>query len=387
VTALGAPPAERIGDDRCPGVLRLHPAQDGGLARIRLPGGRVGAIQLEAIRDAARLGNGLVELTSRTNLQVRGLSEAAAARVETLLDRAGLLPSRTHERVRNVVAAPLAGRHPRSISGTDAVVDALDAGLLADARFAELPGRFLFAVDDGAGLTAAVGADVGLAASPRGFVLELAGRRTDLVAAPAAAAELALAAAYAFLELRGADWRLSELDDGPARVAGRLGGRVVAAEPEGPGEPASPPTTLAAGALAQRDGRVAVTALPPLGRVEPPALDGLAALAREQGGELRLSTRRTLTVLDVEPDREEAVLSALTALGLVVSPGSGWEGLSACAGMGACAKALVDVRARAAVRAAERGPGDPSEHWSGCERRCGEPRDVGIAMFPGGAAQ
>ena len=374
MTALGAPPAERIGDDRCPGVLRLHPAQDGGLARIRVPGGRVGAIQLEAIRDAARLGNGLVELTSRANLQVRGLSEPAAARVETLLDGAGLLPSRTHERVRNVVAAPLAGRHPHSIAGTDAVVDALDAGLLADARLAELPGRFLFAVDDGAGLTAAVGADIGLAASPRGFVLELAGRRTDLVAPPAAAAELALAAAHAFLDLRGADWRLSELDDGPARVAGRLGGRVIGAEPDGSGEPASPPTTLAAGALAQRDGRVAVTALPPLGRVEPTALDGLAALLASQGSQ------------PVERDQGGAVMSALTALGLVVSPGSGWEGLSSCAGMGACAKALVAVRARAAVRAAERGPGDPSEHWSGCERRCGEPQDVGIAMFPGGGA-
>jgi precorrin-3B synthase len=363
--------------------LRLHPAQDGGLARIRLPGGRLGAGQLDAVADAARLGNGLVELTSRANLQVRGLPDAATERVEALLAEAGLLPSRTHERVRNLIASPLAGRHPRSVAGTDAVVDALDRGLCTHPLFARLPGRFLFAVDDGAGLTHGTGADVSLTASPAGFALGLGGRRTTLVVSAAEAAELALAAARAFMAVRaeqgGGAWRIRELDDGPAQVAGRLGGHVSGMEA------APTPARLAPGVLEQRDGRASVTALPPLGRIEPPAIEALAGLARAHGGEVRLSTRRTLSLLDVRTDRVDSVLAALERLGLAVSPRSGWEGLSACAGMGACAKALVDVRAAAAKRAAERGADDPSEHWSACGRRCGEPPDVGVAVFADGA--
>lgn len=396
MNALGAPAVP--GADRCPGVLRLHPAEDGGLARVRVPGGRVGAEQLAAVASAARLGNGLVELTSRANLQVRGLSDAASGRVEALLAEAGLLPSRTHERVRNVVAAPLAGRDPSSPAATDAVVEALDAGLLADARLADLPGRFLFAVDDGTGLAGE--ADVSVTGSPVGFVLELAGRRTDLAVAdrgvddksraygerrgphsPDAAAELALAAAHAFLELREREWRIAEMHNGPARIAGWLGGRVVDAAPGVGLAAAARRMRLTPGALRQRDGRFAVTALPPLGRLDPPGLDGLAALGRE----LRLSRQRTLTVLDVEAGEVEAVSGELARLGLVVAPGTGWEGLSTCAGLGACAKALADVRAVAARRAAERGRAHPSEHWSACERRCGEPLGVGLAFVADGA--
>jgi sulfite reductase beta subunit-like hemoprotein len=141
---------------------------------------------------------------------------------------------------------------------------------------------------------------------------------------------------------------------------------------------------LRPGAFAQADGRAAVTALPPLGRIEPPAIDGLAAVAVAHAGELRLSTRRTVSLVDVALERVDAVLAAFERLGLVVSARSGWEGLSACAGRGACTKALVDVRAEAVGRAAERGPDDPTEHWSACGRRCGEPRDVGMAMFADG---
>jgi sulfite reductase beta subunit-like hemoprotein len=381
VIGLSAPAAERHGDDRCPGVLRLHPAQDGGLARIRLPGGRIGATQLDGVAAAARLGNGLVELTSRANLQVRGLREAATGQVEALFADVGLLRSRTHERVRNVVASPLAGRHPRSVAATDAVVDALDLSLCADPLLAELPGRFLFAVDDGARLTGP-GADISLTASRDGLALELGGWRTTAIAPASDAAELALAAARAFLALRAEQgaraWRIHELDGGPAAVARRLGAGVATPETT------FPSTLLAPGTLAQRDGRVSVTALPPLGRLEPLTIDGLAELARAHGGEVRLSTRRTLSLLDVGTDRVARLLGALEGLGLVVSPRSGWEGLSACAGMGACTKALVDVRAAAARRAGERGADDPTEHWSACQRRCGEPKDVGLAVFADG---
>lgn len=389
MTGLGAPAAERPGDDRCPGVLRLHPAQDGGLARVRLLGGRIGATQLDAVAAAARLGNGLVELTSRANLQVRGLPGAAVERVEALLGGAGLLPSRTHERVRNVVASPLAGRHPRSVAATDAVVSALDRGLCADPFLAQLPGRFLFAVDDGAGLTAGAGADVSLTAerplgqlaSPVGFALALGGCRTTLVASRTDAAELALSAARAFLAVRAEQarraWRVRELVGGPTEIARRLdAGMIQGAPPQ--------LARLAPGTLAQRDGRASVTALPPLGRIDPPAIEALAALVRTHGGEVRLSTRRTLSFLDIEAAQVASVRRALGELGLVISPRSGWEGLSACAGLGACTKARVDVRAAAARRAAARGADDPIEHWSACDRRCGEPAEAGVAVFADG---
>ncbi len=94
--------------DACPGVFAPHDAADGALARIRLPGGVIGAAALRVVADCAQeLGDGRVHLTSRGNLQLRGLSRSGA--LAARLADAGLLPSATHERVRNVLASPLAG--------------------------------------------------------------------------------------------------------------------------------------------------------------------------------------------------------------------------------------------------------------------------------------
>jgi sulfite reductase beta subunit-like hemoprotein len=348
-------------------VLRLHPAEDGALARVRLPGGRARAGQLAALARAAALGNGIVEITSRANVQLRGLSEDAADEVAGLLSAGGLLPSPAHERVRNVIASPLAGRHADSLAATDAVVEALDAGLCADAALAELPGRFLFSVDDGSGLALGRDADVTLVAvAPDRFALLLAGRPTGRSASHAYAPGLALDAARAFLAERGDAWRIAELD-----------GAVPAPQPR-----ASSPLPL--GPAAQRDDRAAVTALAPLGRLDPDALAGLAALASE----VRFGTGRTVTLLDVAPEELDGVTAGLRELGLVLDAGSGWVGLTACAGLGACAKARVDVRAAAAVRAAVRAPDAPTEHWAACARRCGETRGVavGVAAVADGVA-
>jgi sulfite reductase beta subunit-like hemoprotein len=77
------------------------------------------------------------------------------------------------------------------------------------------------------------------------------------------------------------------------------------------------------------------------------------------------------------------LLGDLEELGLVTSDASGWAGLSACAGLGACARARTDVRAAASRRALLRGPASPAEHWSGCERRCGEPSTAGVRVVAG----
>jgi precorrin-3B synthase len=338
--------------DRCPGVLRLHEAGDGGLARVRLPGGRLSAVGRAALRDVASLGNGVVEVTSRANVQVRGLSRSAAAAVADRLWDAGLFPSPEHDRVRNILASPLAPRH------VDAAVGALDRGLCADPALAELPGRFLFAVDDGRALLP--GADVELrAVGGDRFRLVLGGWLTDLVGDES----LALGAARQFLALAAGGWRLADFDDGAATIAAALGGSLIGFAP-GSHE------RLRLGVSPQPDGLCAVTALPPLGRLD---LDALS-------GDVRLSRRRTVTIVDVPAGEAASLLGSLEAAGLVTSEESGWWGLSACSGLGACSRALADVRGAAAVRAARRGAASPAEHWSGCERGCGRPPGVPVAV-------
>ena len=96
--------------DRCPGVLRPHQAADGAMVRIRIPGGRTTGAALEALGAVAeRYGSGVLQLTSRGSLQVRGLPDDLPSAFEQAVADAGFLPSDTHERVRNVLCSPLTG--------------------------------------------------------------------------------------------------------------------------------------------------------------------------------------------------------------------------------------------------------------------------------------
>jgi sulfite reductase beta subunit-like hemoprotein len=372
--------------DRCPGVLRLHAAADGHMARIRLPGGVLHATGLAAVAALAARGNGAVEVTGRASLQVRGLAEADAAWAADLVGTAGLLPSPAHDRVRNILASPFGGRHPRAALRTDDLVAALDRGLCRDDALTRLPGRFLFAVEDGSGTLGRSRADVTLVACDGGtrLRLDLAGHPTTLGAGPAGAPALALDAARAFLALLEGDggegWRIDDLPDGAARVAHALDGALSRdAAPAG----AAP---VAAGALEQGDGRVAITALVPLGRLDAATLTELGALLDDDVRTVRLSPARTLTLVDVPPRRAPRLIADLEGLELVTTCGSGWEGISACAGLGACVNAQVDVRGAATRRAAARrtlaGP-LPAEHWTACDRGCGRPVEAPVLVIAG----
>ena len=371
-------------EDRCPGVLRLHAAADGHLLRIRLPGGLVAAQALDAIADLAAIGNGSVELTSRASVQVRGLTEGDADFAAARLAAAGLMPSPAHDRVRNILAPPLGGRDDGALLRTDELVEALDHGLCRDSDLARLPGRFLFAVEDGSATLGGGQGDVTLAAEPTGEAagvrmrLHLAGHPTTRTAAPDHAIDLALGAARAFLAVLDAMpagdgtavWRIADLPGAELdRLLGALGTALSAGPVLGSGRPIRP------GIVRQAGGGDVITALAPLGRLEGTAVRGVAALAVSRGARVRLSPWRTLSLVDVPDGHRRALLQGLDDLGLVLDPASGWQGLSACAGLGACAKARIDVRAAAALRAGARRSDarTTTEHWSACERRCGSP--------------
>lgn len=362
-----APARDRA--DACPGALQTHPAADGALARVRVPGGALTAGQLRVLSAAAReLGGGALELTSRGNVQLRGLAPGAETALGDRLAEAGLLPSATHETARNMLASVLSGR-AGGLVDVRPWVPAFDAALCADPDLAELPGRFLAAFDDGRGDVAGQAPDVGLLALGPGTVaLLLAGADSGLRSTPADAVALAVAATRAFVAERraqgGTAWRVSELNEGPARIAAAIGGprsapvAVPVAPPHGP-----------AGALRQDDGRTALAAVVPLGRLTAGQADLLAGTA---AAGVQLTPWRSVVVPDL-PDA--AAAEALAAAGLVLDPGSAWLQVTACAGRPGCAKSLADVRSDA-TRAVTAGalPADGArQHWAGCGRRCGRP--------------
>ncbi|MGH3246423.1 MAG: precorrin-3B synthase [Trebonia sp.] len=391
--------AGRSGADRCPGVLRLLEAADGLLARVRLPGGLISGEQLRVLaRLADELGDRRVELTSRGNVQLRGLRPDAAEMLTSELARAGLLPSLGHDRVRNVLASPLAGLD----RGTDltGIVRALDAGLCARERLAELSGRFLFAVDDGRGDVAGLGADVvatvradgaavnGLsvgvslcrtAGAPDGVPGDL---RDSVVA-------VMLAFAEAFLdqraELDAAAWRVADLPGGAERVRAAVAARLGLADvPEEAGareEAAAATAARPAGLVTwkgARDGAesaatvrddpdASAVLIAPLGRLTAAQLSWVAD--RGGGPAARITPWRSVVL----PHLADAagVLREAAGRGFGTDGASPWLRVTACAGRPGCASALADVQADAGGFAA-RWPGR-LVHVSGCARHCGRP--------------
>ena len=206
----------------CPGVLRPWPAEDGLLVRLRTPGGYV---RVDALRRLGRIaeayGDGRIRVTTRANLQVRGLARRADGQanlpdeVVEEIAATGLLPSPAHDVARNVMASPASG-----LAGGRAdvrpVVRSLDALLLATPAMSALPGRFLFLLDDGRGDLVGRTSDVAaVALSDARAQLRVGEQWSDVVAWIDVPGRLA-ALAGEFLGLRGAGpdapWHVAELD-------------------------------------------------------------------------------------------------------------------------------------------------------------------------------
>ncbi len=216
------PVSSRHRPDRCPALCRPWPADDGLLVRLRLVGGRVAVRRLRALLHVAeRWGDGRLHLTGRANLQLRALPAdplspgAVAAEVVDAVLATGLVPSRSHELVRNVMVSPQTG-HAGGRADLRPVADALDAALCADRRLADLPGRFLFVLDDGRGDLVERDCDLGLVAVDDGAAQLRVGSGWGPVVALDEVAETLVGLAARFLDRRGhgpsAAWHVRELD-------------------------------------------------------------------------------------------------------------------------------------------------------------------------------
>lgn len=387
-----ATPALRDRGDACPGALRLHAADDGALARVRVPGGVLTVRQARVLADAAlRLGDGELHLTSRGNVQLRGLRDACGGELAGMLEEAGLLPSPEHERVRNVVASPLSGLDGRGAREVRPWLTALDAALCASTAARGLSGRFLFALDDGRGDVASLGADVTVRATAGdGALISIGSARESLRVAADDAPGAALLAAEVFLEFaRDAGervWRVDELGPRSAELAVAVRRRVAEAgigcvgilKDDGVSKDAEAPTdgfpedAATAGGPPPGVRGSALCVHAPLGRLTAVQWRELTDAAPV---ELRLTPWRGIVVPapDTTASDRGAALSRLAAAGLVTDPSSPWLRVGACVGRPGCGKSRADVRADAARTLAAAGASHLPLYWSGCERRCGHP--------------
>ncbi|MFM0075115.1 precorrin-3B synthase [Paraburkholderia sediminicola] len=190
-------PALALRPSACPGLLRIVAARDGGICRIKLPGGELSAAQAAVIAEVSeRHAAGVVDLTNRANLQVRGvrsghetaliaalvdaglgpISAGGAADADSLLlatsadtsdasrfgaadvsttrpstaqQAPGPISASAADDVRNVMVSPTAGRDPFALFDTRPLSAELLTLLQSEARFAALSPKFALLLDGG----------------------------------------------------------------------------------------------------------------------------------------------------------------------------------------------------------------------------------------------
>nr|WP_279608449.1 precorrin-3B synthase [Burkholderia cenocepacia] len=405
----------------CPGLVRVVAAADGGLCRIKLPGGRLDARQARAIAAAARrYGSGAIDATNRANLQLRGIrDDAADALAHALLD-AGLGPRASannapadtaalaaSDDVRNVLLSPLAGHDPAALVDSHVLAVPLLDMLASEPRRGELSPKFSIQLDGGEAVAALDHPhDIWLAAWRRGdgavrLAAGLAGcppvahgdRPAAVDVSPEQGAALVRALLLAFLDLAPADVTrmralLATCDERTllARAAHYLPFPLAADPALADWRRTRVDPALRFGPAPSRDAaRCSVGAQFALGRLDAAQLERLAALAEADGdGTLSMTPWQGVFMHGVPNERAAAMREALASLGLVCAASDPLATLVACTGSAGCAKARADTKHDALALAAR--VGHPLDvHLTGCERHCALPHPAAhtlVAVAP-----
>lgn len=377
----------------CPGLLRIVPARDGGLCRVKLPGGRLTSAQARAIAAAStRWASGVLELTNRANLQLRGVRQDGAAALVAELQAAGLGPADpAADDVRNLLLSPSAGRDPQQLRDVRPLAAELLALLEGDRRLHGLSAKFALQLDGGEALARLDHPhDVWLSARAEGYVLGLAGTPLDIpVGLIAPGQEVATVARllHRFLDLAGPEQHRMRQLLAQRPLAELLADLDLDLLPVPPSLRAPADAALRLGSHQQRQtGFNWVGAQPALGRLPAKSLATVADLAEHHGnGDLHLTPWQGLLLPDVPVDQAPELLAALAALELTTDPAAPLGRLVACTGSQGCAKGQADTKGDA-LRLAEQLPADVEVHLSGCPRSCalaGQAPHTLLAVAPG----
>ncbi|MCB2135268.1 MAG: precorrin-3B synthase [Rhodobacteraceae bacterium] len=339
----------------CPGALRPMMSGDGLVVRIRPRGGRLTPPQAKGIAMlSAQHGNGLIDLSARANVQLRGVTEAAHGPLIEGLAALGLIDETTEAEIRrNIVVTPF-WQHG---DGVQKVVQSLTEAL-GHPGAPQTPGKFGYAVDcGGEPVLSKTSADIRIERGPGGALLVRAdGMGSGALATNATAARLALQLAEWFLETGGAP-------EGRGRMAAHLacGARLPETFTEIPAlprdrAPAPVPGPLALGYLVGFE----------FGQM---AAETMSILA--ENGALRITPWRMILI--------EGAAQAPAIPGLITDPGDPMLRVTACTGAPGCPQALIATRTLARTLCASLAPGTRL-HVSGCAKGCAHPGPAPLTL-------
>jgi precorrin-3B synthase len=361
----------------CPGLLRMRPARDGALCRVKLELGELSAAQAEAVAGVAEaFGSGVIEATNRGNLQLRGIrADAAGAVIGRLID-AGLGPRVPEaDDIRNVMVSPLAGRDVDGTADVRPLARQVLATLQNDRRYFSLSPKFSILIDGGESVAMTGHAhDIWLSASPVGAAIGIAGwppLADEHIVLGLVGSDDAHAAIVTlldiFLEATALRDRLCQRIDLGAAADWRR---------------AAPRPSAPIGIVPQSQrGLVAVGAMPPLGRLDPRMLRALAHLARaENAGTIRVTPWQSILLADIPAPRATRVVQALTVSGLVCDDKDSRSQMIACSGSAGCASALADTQKDGAALAQLVAAG-ADVHVSGCSKSCAAAHVASVTLL------
>lgn len=331
----------------CPGALRPMASGDGLVVRIRPRAGRLLPDQARGIAALSRQhGNGLIDLSNRANVQLRGVTEASHAalieglRALDLIDR-----DATDEARRNIVVSPFwsEGDPTQSLgAGLAAALSAADAP--------RLPGKFGFVLDTAtAPCLRDVSADIWLETGPKGLLLASHADRALPVDVATAVPE-AIALAHWFIAQGG-------VTEGRGRMAALLKRTPLPARFAAERLPATPsphPGAVAQGQLVGFE----------FGQMQAETLAALADL-----GALRVTPWRMLLI--------EGATHAPQIPGVITRADDPMLRVIACTGAPGCLQAHAATRPLARALAPHV---KETLHVSGCAKGCAHPGPAPLTL-------
>jgi precorrin-3B synthase len=339
----------------CPGALQPMLSGDGLVVRVRPRGGQLNAEQAIGIAALSKShGNGLIDLTSRANLQIRGVSDLSHPPLIDGLGELGLLdPDPEAEARRNILITPFWSAGDDTISIAAELEQALACG--PDG----LPNKFGFAVDCGSErVLADASADVRIERDAAGELMVRAdGAELGRPVQRQDAVKSALALAQWFVDSGGAE-------GGRGRMAAHI--RAGARLPDALSGNARPAPSLAEPPRPKLYPQGAMVGFA-FGQITHAALGYLGARA----GVLRITPWRIILA--------EGLRDMPTCEGLITRPDDPMLRVIACSGAPRCTQAHADTRALAAALAPNLSA-DASLHVSGCAKGCAHSGSASVTL-------